>query len=251
ERPLAAPARRRVADRHDAVEVLGERVEERRVRRLEREPDRPAVELLDRVRVDVGERRVSEQSELRVRQPPDRIGDVVGAERLAVVELDAVADADRPLIRRLRGGDLLGEQELRLAVLVEVGESLEVRYEPRDVRLRDDALAVDEVGRPAARDADLEDTASLRLRRGGGGRARKPCQAAGAEDDAYGGGPAEQLLARDALLDRLHLEGILLPISDTQRDLPPTKLTISRLNESPPQKASSTPGSTPFSLAPR
>ena len=128
--------------------------------------------LLDLPRVERAQRSAAEEAELLVDQPLQRVANVRRPERLAVVELDPVADADRPDGGLLVRGDLLGEPvELELELRVEDDQRLPARHDPRLIGTRDDVLTVDEVLRRPARDADAERTAALR-RRGRDGRRR-------------------------------------------------------------------------------
>src|SRR5918999_142332 len=118
-----------VAVLHDALEVMRERVEERRVRPLEREPNSSLVHLLDPVGVDGSEAGLPEEPEVRVQRSPDRVDEIVRGEGLTVVELDPCPQADRPHVRGL-GGDFLREAVGRGRVLlVEVREGFEGRGE--------------------------------------------------------------------------------------------------------------------------
>ena len=146
----------------DPVEVLRERLSQRDVGARQGDAAGPLVELLDPLHVDPTEGALAEQLQLRVLDASDRVDDVVDVERLAVVELDAVADADEVPIGLLVP-EFLGQAELDAALLVEVHEALEARHQAHDVRLRDDVLAVDEVGR-AARRGLTERAPSLDLR---------------------------------------------------------------------------------------
>ena len=153
---------RAVTDRHDAGDVLAERVENRPVRLLQRTADGALVELLDPRRIHRLERRAAEEAELLVDQPLQRVADVGRAQRLAVVELDPVVHPDRPDVGLLVGLDLLGQTvELELELRIEDDERLPAGDDARLIGPRDDVLAVDEVlGRPA-RDADAERAAAL------------------------------------------------------------------------------------------
>ena len=117
-----------VPDRDDRGGVLGEAVEERHRRLLELDLDRPVVDLGQAAGVEqLDERR--RQPELGVEQALERVDDVVGGDRLAVVELDALLEPDDVEVGGL-GLDLLGE-----AVLVgdvEVGVVVDERLPAGD-----------------------------------------------------------------------------------------------------------------------
>src|SRR5205807_1881731 len=88
-----------------------------------------------------------------------------GRQRLAVVELDPVAEPDRVDGALRARGDLLRQAvELELEVRVVDEERLEAGGEAGLVRPVDDVLAVDDVLVRAVRDAEAEDAAALRLR---------------------------------------------------------------------------------------
>ena len=133
-----------------------------------------------------------------VLRAPDRVDDVVDRQRLAVVELDALPNADQVLVGLLRL-ELLGQVQLDDALLVEAGESVERRDEPHDVRLRDDVLAVDEVRRAAGRGL-AERAATLDL---GGSECglRERAERAARHDDPECCRSTENVLPRHAALD--------------------------------------------------
>ncbi len=159
----------RVAVGDDAVVVLAELLADRGVRRLERHAHGQLVHLLELRDVDGGQACAPEELVLRIGDAAQRVDDVVGAQRLAIVELDAALEPDRPLLgvvlSRLRG-ERVGAQ---LVVAVVAEQRLPPGGEARLVGLGRDRLAVDEVLRPTARDAEAEGAAALGL-----GGARSP-----------------------------------------------------------------------------
>ena len=151
----------------------------------QRHDHREVVRLLHVLGIDRPQSGGAEQALLGVEDAIQRVDDVVGAERLAVVELDPVVQLDRPL-----GGlgldDRLRQAVVRELVVVVVGdERLPARGQPRLVGLGDDALAVDDVARTAAGDTEAEVPAPLRGagRRGAAAatRARPTAAATGGE----------------------------------------------------------------------
>jgi len=177
---LAAFLRALVADRDDAHEVLAEGVGQHRVGLVQGEPDRPLVDLAHLFRPEARElcRRV--QAQLLVEHAPDRPGDVVRRHRLAVVELDALAQADRPRLRVL-GRERGREARPELVVVVVVDEGLEQCGQPRRVGVEDRALSVDELLVGSSLHADPERPAPLQrlcLNRGQGVRGRQVAERA-------------------------------------------------------------------------
>ena len=184
---------RLVAVGHDAVVVLAELLGDRRVGHGQRDAHRQVVHLLQVLGIDRREAGGAEQPGLRVEDAVDRVDDVVGRERLAVVELDPLAQADRPLLRRVlrelvRQAALVAA-DLELVLVVVGDERLPARGQAGLVGLGDDALAVDDVARAAARHAEAEVPAALG--RTGRGRAaarrrRRRSAAAAAGREAAG-----------------------------------------------------------------
>src|SRR6266516_1688554 len=175
---LAALLRVLVADRDDAHEVLAEGVRQHRIRLIKSDPDGPLVDLAHVLRPEAGELRRRVEAQLLVEHALDRPGNIVGRHRLAVVELDALAEADRPRLRvlaRERGREARPEP----VVVVVVDERLEQRCEPPRVGVEDRALSVDDLLVRSSLYADPERAAPLqrlRLDRGRGVCGRQVAQ---------------------------------------------------------------------------
>ena len=149
----------------DAVEVLAEVVRERRVGELERHADGPVVQLLHAVALDVADRGGADLRVLRIGDPLEREDDVVGGDRLAVVEGQALLQADVPDLRALAGLDRLGQQHLQLGEVRTADRQRLVQVpDPHDVRVRDRLVGVDRVLRAAAGGTGADDPAGLELR---------------------------------------------------------------------------------------
>src|SRR5262249_46638362 len=88
--------------------IAAEGLRDRRVGRLQRQPHRVLVQLLHARDVHRGRGGVPGEAELLGPDALERVDDVVGRQRLAVLELDALAQPDRVLLRVVLG-DALGE----------------------------------------------------------------------------------------------------------------------------------------------
>ena len=197
---LARETRQGVADRHHALEVLGQVVEEVCVGPKEVQPHRVLVELLHAARVDGAQPAVAEESEALGEGAAERVHHVVRGHGLPVVELDPLAESDHPAVGLLRD-DLLGQAvHDDVVLLVEAREALPAGDEPRDVRLGHDVLAVDEVRRPPARDAQAEGAAALDQRLGERRFGQRPEGASG-DDDPEGRRPPKKVLSRHSALN--------------------------------------------------
>ena len=188
---------RLVADRHHAERVAGQGLRDGRVRRLERQLDRVLVHLLHVLDVHRGRGGVAGEPVGLGPDALERVQDVVRGKRLAVLELDALAQLDRELLGIVLGHALGQAVGGELVVLVEQQQRLEGRHQPGLVGLGDDVLAVHDVLGTAAGDAQPEVPAPLgipgRAGRAGAGRGRRarPAghqaasrrQASGADED--------------------------------------------------------------------
>ena len=169
-------------------------VAERRVVDLQRELDLVVVDLRDPARVEHGgERGARRRRGLLVEDLVERVDDVVGGERLAVVERDALAQLDHPVacravhrlprLRQARDGVAVGRAVLRELVeeLPEAGQA-------------DHAVPLPRIGerrrRRLGEHADAQQPAGGRRRRG---QCRGPTRAgAGERSGSPGGAAAEQ-----------------------------------------------------------
>ena len=151
----------RVPDRDDAVVVLAELVADRRVRLLEVQAHRPVVHLIDLVGIDRRQAGRSKQSLLGIADAPQRVDDVVRAQRLAVVERDPLLEPDDPFVGSLLGHGLGKAGRLQLVVLVVFEQGFEAGDQPRLVGLGRDLLSVDDVTGAATRDAKPEVATAL------------------------------------------------------------------------------------------
>jgi hypothetical protein len=135
----------RVSDWNYAVVVLTELLADRRVGLLQLESNGAGVQLADAVDVDRTEAAGPEQPLRGVEHALNRVHDVVGRERLAVVEGDSLPEADRPRVRsilRHRLGEAIGGQVVALVV---DQKRFEAGHQASLVGLGDDVLAVDDV----------------------------------------------------------------------------------------------------------
>ena len=166
-------------DRHDVQVVpVGQLVDETPVRRLHRHLHRQGVELLQPVEVDRAERRGAGERFLRVENPPKREDNVVGTERLAVMEFDAGLQSDDPLGGRALRRDLLRQHVLALGLIVQLQERLVQLLGPGRVEIGETLVRVQGVrarspGEPHRKVAPLADRRRRRRRRGRGGRCRR------------------------------------------------------------------------------
>ena len=127
----------------------------------QREPHGVLVQLLHARDVHGGGGGVPGEAELLRPDALDGVDDVVGRHRLAVLELDALAQLDG-VVRRVVLGDALGEAVVgELVVLVEQQQRLEGAHQPCLVGLGDDVLAVHDVLGAAAGDSEAEVAAPL------------------------------------------------------------------------------------------
>ncbi len=168
-----------VVHRHDGRRVLGQAVEERDGLLHELHLDRAVVDLGEAGRVEQRRQR-RRQGEVGVEPALERVDHVIGGDRLAVVELDALLQPDDVVV----GGDrldLLGDGVLvgEVELLVVADERLPAGDEAGLVGLGDDELPVDDVvGAPD--DADSQRAPRDRAARGprssqpGGHRCRRP-----------------------------------------------------------------------------
>ena len=174
------------------------------------------VDLLEVVAVDVAQRRVAGLRVLRVGDPLQREDHVVGADRLAVVELDAVLEADRPGIRLAAGGlDRLGDQHLELREVRRAdGQRLVHVPLAHDVRVGRRQMRVDRVLRAAAGGADAKDAARAELLLGGhrgAGGARSTAAAAAAPAGREQTARAQRRSASGRLAQRVPAGHVLEP----------------------------------------
>ena len=171
--PICGCRVRLVPDGHHAEGVAAEGLRDRRVRGLQREPHRVLVQLLHARDVHGGRGGVPGEAVALGPDALERVDDVVGRHRLAVLELDALAQLDGVLLRVVLG-DALGQAVGgELVVLVEEQQRLEGGHQPGLVGLGDDVLAVHDVLGAAAGDPEPEVPAPLgRPGRGRGRRAR-------------------------------------------------------------------------------
>ena len=147
--------------RDDPDGVFGQQLVEHRVRRVELQQDRPRVDDLRVVQFqDRGQLDAAGAGLFRVGDHGEAVHDVLGGQRLAMVELHAVAQPDRPLGVVLVRRDGLGDRRLDLVLgvpaqqwLVELQAATDVRIGNREVRLQ-------RVLEPAAGGAVAVDTAA-------------------------------------------------------------------------------------------
>lgn len=101
---------------------------------------------------------------LLVRMALERGGDILRAHRLAVVELDAVADLHRPGLGIRRSADLLGYQVLDAALRGKTDEEFAPLLAEVECDLAEIQRWIQAVGRLAALQAGLDDAALYRRR---------------------------------------------------------------------------------------
>ena len=138
------------------VVVRAQQVRERAVRRLERELDRGGVGGLRAVLgQEAGEGRQRLGRAVGVGEAVDRGGDVLGRHLLAVVELDALADLERPHRGVLVGLPALGQARHRVELGVRPDEVLAALREHREAAVVGDRDRVDRAGRRVDRRGDV------------------------------------------------------------------------------------------------
>ena len=226
ERPRADGVLRVEADGEDAqvVVVADDRGHEGRERDVTGDLDRQGVERLHVLHVAGRERRRA--AEVPGYDPLVAVDHVLGRERLAVVELDALSELDRPDGGVLVRLDRLGEGVPRRAVEVPDDERVVQAHDPGEVDVVDALLTVHGVGRVTARQGDLQGPAprdrvgrSRSGRRRGAGR-RRPAGGEGApartEHDR-----ARAQLQELATRDSVHACELIIDCCVSTHQLPP------------------------------
>ena len=144
------------ATRLDDQVIVGHQIGKVGIRFLERHDDILAVDLH---RFDA--LHDAERAGLRflVRVALERLQHVVGGHRLAVVELDAVADLEGPLLGVVRRADLLGDPVLKAAFRRQRNEIFAPALAEGEWYLAEEARRVEAVGGLAALHARLDDAA--------------------------------------------------------------------------------------------
>ena len=98
-----------------------------------------------------GPRRGAGERFLRVENPPKREDNVVGTERLAVMEFDAGLQSDDPLGGRALWRDLLRQHVLALGLIVQLQERLVELLGPGRVEIGETLVRVQGVRAPSPR----------------------------------------------------------------------------------------------------
>ncbi len=202
-----------VADGDDRVEVLAEVVQEARVGELQRDVHLVLAGLLDVGDVDVADRGRADLGVLLVEDPLQREDDVLGRDRLAVVELDPGTDLDHPGVGlALLGLDRLGDHHLQRAEARRAhGERLIQVPAAHDVRVGGGQVGVDRVlgaaaggarrggcRRPSATRCWPGSTWRSRWRSIAAAAAARGQQTARAEHPGAGDGPMQDLAPRQS-----------------------------------------------------
>ena len=158
------------------------------------------VERLEPLEVDRPERR--RPGQLPADDPPDREDDVVGGERLAVVEGDALPERDHPVGRRTVRADVLGQHEFRLGAGVQLEQRLVQRLRAGRVEVGQALVRVEGVRTGSAGQPHLQGAAPpLTRARRGRRRLARSCGGAGTEQAPCAGyrpgrdDPPEELAA--------------------------------------------------------
>jgi hypothetical protein len=158
----------REARRHDQKMEVGEEIRQIGVRLGERDPDLIRAHRLDRL--DAGHDALGARGGVLAAMQVERVDDILGIERLAVGEGDALAQSDQPGLGVGLGLPAFGELRLDLALGIDLGEQVE-GGEPGDrghgVGI---AARIERIDGAAAAEPDRERAAFLRL---GGARPTK------------------------------------------------------------------------------
>src|SRR5262249_16943552 len=146
----------RIEANRDDVQVVpvGKLVEEAAVRTGHRHQDRVLVEGLQAVYVDRAKRRGARQ--LSGDDAPEREDDIVGSQRLAVMEGDVRTKPDHPLRRGAVRADVLGKNEFGLRLGVQLKQRLVQALSSRSVQVSQPIMRIEGVRAWAASEAYLQ-----------------------------------------------------------------------------------------------